>query len=298
MLVAFSALVFFEAPAAEEDGQILKYVVHFDSEPKSDKLENQTITLTYFGLDRVETIELSTHIESVDEVYYVGNRCMVIGTLQSHAGQTVDVVDATTAEVVASEWCGLPVVSPDHKRVVFENWYPRVYDERTHWPLVLAMDVARAEDGPVQVYPEETLADQISLMEKHLVVSPKVWSTEGDTLAFLDVYGDYDGDWTAPYKLYCVVVRFNDGKPLPAKRSLVDVDSFVRDDLDPKRVAFTAESLEIVDGRVRGKLYPQSYWIRSDFSFDLELIDKEQTLSIDDIHEPVTDAGVADSVER
>jgi hypothetical protein len=187
MLVAFSALTFFEAPAAEQDEQTSKYDVHFDSEPKSDILEKQTITLTYPGSDRVETVELAAEIESIDEVYYTGNRCIAIGTLISHAGQTVDIVDATTAEVVASNWCGLPVVSPDHNRVVFENWYPRVYDPRTHWPVVLTMDVERAEDGPVQVYPEQALADQISI-EKHLVVSPKVWSDEGDTLAFLDMY--------------------------------------------------------------------------------------------------------------
>jgi hypothetical protein len=111
------------------------------------------------------------------------------------------------------------------------------------------------------------------------------------------MYGDY-GNWKAPYKLYCVLVPFKDGKPLPAKRSLVEVDSFVRDDLDPKRIAFTAETLEIVGGRLRGKLYPQSYWIRSDFSFALELIDKEQTLSIDDVHELDTDVDNGESAEE
>jgi hypothetical protein len=281
MLVAFSAFTFLGALAAEQDEQTLKYDVHFDSEPKSDILEKQTITLTYPDSDRVETVELAAEIESIDEVYYTGNRCLVIGTLISHAGQTVDVVDATSAKVVASERCFWPVVSPDHNRVVFENWYPRFLDPRTHWPVVLAMDVARAEDGPVQVYPVGEPNPWSADADKHLALTPKVWNEDSDAVAFLDKFGDYT-TWKAPYKIYCVLVRFDEEGPLPPQRALVDVDSFVRPEASYDFIGFRAESLDILDDAIRGTLRQKGY-LRSpsEFSFDMKLIEKGETLTFE-----------------
>ena len=113
----------------------------------------------------------------------------------------------------------------------------------------------------------------------------KSGTKKGDALAFLDKFGNY-GNWKAPYEIYAVLVRFKDGKPLCAKRALIEKETFVAPDAHPEYIGFGADSLEISDGRLRVKLEPEDYWLRSDFSYDLTQIDKEQPLGIDVIGEP------------
>jgi len=284
LLVLTSA--FFAIDAAEQTNAVRDFEIRFTPGPKADPLETPTLSIAYKASDQTQNVALSSKIESIDELHYLENRCIVLGSLGSSSGRSVSIVDAKAAKVLASISCFAPVISPGNKRIAFDKWYPRFTPREKVWPVVFIIPTENAEAGPVQVYPEKSSVEKDNSSENHLVVSPKVWSAEGDALAFLDMHGDY-GDWKSPYKLYCVLVRIKDGKPLRAKRALVQVDSFVTAGANPEEIAFTAESLEISDGRLRGKLYPQGYWVRSDFAFTLDAIDQEQTLSIKDIQDTV-----------
>lgn len=258
------------------------YEIRYSAGPKSDPLEAPILTIVHKGGNRVEKVSLSNMIQSIDEVRYAGSRCIILASLNSSGSRGLDIVDTTTAEIVASAWCFFPVVSPSDNCVAFEKWYPRFTPRDQIWPAVYILSAKDAEAGPVQVYPDEEANPGDPLADNHLVVSPKVWSAKGDVLAFLDQFGDH-GNWKAPYEIYAVVVRFKDGKPLRAKRALVQKESFVRPDAHPEYIAFGAESLEIADGKLRGKLHPEEYWVRDTFSFDLAQIDEEQPLNIDGI---------------
>ena len=273
----FAAHVVEKSDAARRD-----YEARYTPGPKNNPLEVPIVTFVYSGSNRVEKVALSEEIDTIDEVHYARDRCIILGTLNWHAGSNVSIVDAKLAKVVASIQCFFPVVSPNGANVVFEKWNATFAPRENLWPAVLVISTIHAEGGPVQVYPDEESNPGDPLGDNHLVVSPKIWSSDGGVLAFLDKFGDY-GNWKAPYEIYAVVVRFKDGKPLRAKRALIQKETFVRPGANPEYIGFGAESLEISDGKLRGKLHPEDYWVRDTFSFDLARIDKELPLGIGEV---------------
>lgn len=64
---------------------------------------------------------LSHYNESADEIHGVGDRFVVIGTMQSHAGRSVAVIDPREPSVVYDTICFDPVMALDGKHIAFEK---------------------------------------------------------------------------------------------------------------------------------------------------------------------------------
>lgn len=135
-----------------------------------------------------------------------------------------------------------------------------------------------AEVEPVRVYPclryAPDLADDRS-SPVYRVVSSKVWSDDGNTLAFHSKYGV--SGWRDTYEVYCVVVDFEEGKTPNTYAAPIMVADFVKPGSKPDCVAFsfsdyisrTASSwanlapmamYRIEKGEFVGVFTPQPHW--------------------------------------
>ncbi|HRI87326.1 MAG TPA: hypothetical protein PK869_03630 [Candidatus Hydrogenedentes bacterium] len=262
---------------------IPNFSVTFEKADQGDIASRNLLTVATKDGRTIGEIELHRGIEAIDEVHYTKDRCVVIGLLSRQAGHSITIINGDTATVAASTFCFWPTISPDKAVIAFESWYPRFRPNEEIWPTVALLSIESPSPVPVQIFPppRSHSADTGSI-KKHGVVSPKAWSADGKLLAFLDKHGDF-GEWRTPHEVYCVLVTIENGEAQKISRAPIRTTDFVDPAASPEYVAFSARTLEIVGGRVQGKLYPGSYWKKLSFSFSVDAILSESELRNEEI---------------
>lgn len=237
-----------------------RYEVRILPKKRDDLLAEIEVQVTDLRRNTTASVFLSSHNEFADEIHSVGDRFVVIGTLyKGGRGGSVAVIDPSKPAVVFETWCFDPVVAPDGRHIVFEKWYAPY--GMAAWPEIHVIDVDSAEQGPVRVYPAHGMPQDFAedwSSPVYGVVSPKVWSDDGKTLAFFSIYW-ISGDWRSHYDVYCVVVDFEEGKTPKTYSAPVMVSDFVKPGATPEYVAFYVFRLQIEDGELVGKLGAEGY---------------------------------------
>ncbi|NUM52505.1 MAG: hypothetical protein HUU46_02570 [Candidatus Hydrogenedentes bacterium] len=286
VLLVLLALIWVGVSRANDQDKERRFSLAYSKGPVQHPSKYPSVSVVDSVFNRKTDVVLEDYLVSLDEVYYCEDRCIVLASLSSSGNRSLYIIDLPTAKVVYTTWCFFPVPSPDRKWIAFEKFYPRGTPLEIMWPALLVVAANDTDPSPVQVFPdEESKPDEVSRVH-YSILPDVVWSEESDQFVFLGKHGE--SGWDMPQDVYFVLVKFKKGVVQPAKRSRIDVQSFVRADQNPERVGFMAEKLVIEDGRVKGKLYPQSYRIRDTFAFDLKSIEEERPLGIKDIVEPAS----------